>query len=693
MYTPARIGLIFAILAIALTVFVSALYRIQVYETYFVSEEQVQQQQRRITRKSTLPAARGNIYDRNGVLLASGRPSYNIKIDWWSLQYCPNPNESIQELVYTVMDEGIDYADTFPVTRGAPFEYITNISNTQRARLDAYFEYHNLDPDISVSDLLAWMRHHYKIDYTTGILDARLIIGVRYELEIRVIMGSITPYIFAGDVSTDFVSYLEERGLSGVYIESDYIREYHTTHAPHLLGYIGAMTAEEYEVYKELGYPMDATVGKVGSEYAFEELLHGSKGEQIVRMTVDGSVVSVDVTKEPEPGKHVYLTMDLGLQIAAEHALRTKIDEINFDREEAEEDTIPGGAVVVSDVWTGEILAAASFPTFNLHTLSEDWAFLNTDPAYPMLNRATHGRYTPGSTFKMVTALAALRHDVIWRYYEITDTGRYTKYEDVNFAPYCWIFPQYGVGHGSLNVVQALECSCNYFFLAVSDWLPGGPRAGAEALAVAAQEFGLGIVTGFELSENRGRLATPEVKEEVLNDTGWYAGDTLLAGFGQGLNRFTPIQLSNYAATIANGGTLYSLSFLRRVMSSDFTEELHMHNPEVLNQIEETEYIEIIQEGMSAVARGNRGTARDVFRNYPISVAAKTGTVQVEGSLINDGVFVCYAPANEPEIAISVVVEKGGSGSAIMDIARMIFDHYFMAEITFQATPYGELIP
>jgi penicillin-binding protein 2 len=176
------------------------------------------------------------------------------------------------------------------------------------------------------------------------------------------------------------------------------------------------------------------------------------------------------------------------------------------------------------------------------------------------------------------------------------------------------------------------------------------------------------------------------------NEPWWVTADLLLAGFGQGLNRFTPVQLANYAATIANGGTLYSLSFLRRISNSDF-ELLHTHEPEVLNVIEETEYIEIIQEGMRAVSRGNRGTAREVFRNYPISVASKTGTVQVEGQRINDGVFICYAPATNPEIAIAVVVEEGGSGSAIMDIARMILDHYFMTENTFQATPYGELIP
>jgi len=692
MYTPARIGLIFAIMAIALTYYVSALYIVQIHNPMVLDENQAPR--RFITRRTTLSAARGNIYDRNGVLLASGRPSYNIKIDWFALRVSPDANEIVQELVYATMDEGLIYTDSFPVTRGAPFEYLTNMSSVQENRLNAYLDFHKLDPDIAVSDLLAWMRNHYRIDYTVGILDARLIIGVRYELEIRAIVGSISPYVFAYDVDTDFVSYLEERGLTGVYAESSFVREYHTNSASHLLGYTGAMTAEEYEIYKELGYPMDAIVGKVGAELAFEEILHGTEGEQTMRLTEDGTVVGYEVTREPVPGQHIQLTIDLDLQIAAEHALRSQIEIINLEREEEEEDTIPGGAVVITNVNTGELLAAASFPTFSLQTLSEDWAFLNTDPAYPMLNRATQGRYAPGSTFKMVTALTGLRHvGVINRYFPINDTGVFDKYEDVGFTAQCWVFGEFRVGHGEVDIVQAIECSCNYYFLQVSDWLPGGARPGSYLLAETAQEFGLGRTTGLEIPESAGRLAIPEVKEEVTGDSGWYAGDILLAGFGQGHNRFTPVQLANYAATIANGGTLYSLSLLYRVRDSDFTEELYSHTPEVLNVIEETDFIEIIQEGMRAVSRGGRGTARSVFRDYPIEVASKTGTVQIEGASINDGVFVCYAPAENPEIAISIVVEKGGSGSAIMDIARIIFDHYFVTQSTFLAAPYGEMVP
>ena len=693
LYKPFRLGVIFALMAVLLTIYVSELYRMQVYDARIIEDERVEQWS--TMRSVTLPAARGNIYDRNGVLLASGRPAYNITLNRDSLLNDRDMNNVLLGLIYTAMDENVVYNDTFPITRGAPFTFISNMTQEQRRRLDIYLEFFNYDPDISPSDLLAAMRSHYGIDYTLGIADARLIIGVRYEIEIRAIIGNITPYIFAGDISTEFVSLVEERGFTGVHIETAYIREYHTTYAAHLLGYIRPMSKEDLEIYyySDLAYPMDALVGKMGAELAFETLLHGVDGEQEMVLSDNGTVLSMETLREPEPGQHVYLTLDIDLQMMAEHALSSHIDLLNADRED-EEDRITGGAVVVTDVWSGEILAAASYPTFNPITLSSDFARISADPARPMWNRATQGRYSPGSTFKMVTAFAGLRHGIIGRYTEIDDVGVYNLLDDIHdtYKPTCWYYQLNGVGHGRLNVVQALEQSCNYFFMHIGDRFEGGAVGGAMALAEAAQEFGLGRSTGLEIPENTGRLATPEFTREVLNER-WYSADTVLTSFGQGHNQFTPVQLSNYAATIASGGTLHSLTLLRRIKSADFSELVYTHEPVVLGEILEKEYIEILQEGMRAVARGSRGTAKSTFQDYPIPVAAKTGTVQSETAVINNGVFVCYAPSDNPEIAISVVIEKGGSGSAVMDVARMIFDYYFRTERTVLATPFGELIP
>jgi len=720
MYNPIRVGLVFVILAAMLSVFLFDLYRMQIYETWLFDD--APPPLKVFSRSVTLPAARGNIYDRNGVLLASGRPSYNLRLDRSALRASPNINETIQELVYAAMDADIQYIDTLPITRGAPFGYVSEMTREQRRRLDAYFAYYNIDPDISASELLAWLRRNYDIDFTVGILDARVIIGVRYELEIRAIVGNIAPYIFAREVGTDFVSLVEERGFVGVYPESSYIREYHTSYGAHVLGYIAPIAPEMVERYvDELNYPRDALVGRIGAEYAFEDRLRGKEGRQIIRTDAEGTVRDVLTVVEPEPGNHIYLTLDIDLQIVTEHSLQAQIDLINLLREEDARDSvgpeddvkITGGSVVVTDVRTGEILAAASYPTFDPANLSRNYALLSADPMNPLLNRTTHGRYIPGSTFKMITAFAGLRHGVVNRYTEIDDVGRFTKYVATQgaFAPSCWIYPISGVGHGRVNVVQALECSCNYFFMSVADWVrirpaegeqssvesTGGPDEAAMILAGVAQEFGLGTSTGIEIPENIGRLATPEWKREaerqgLVNDGRWYSADTVVTGFGQGDNRFTPLQLANYTATIANGGTRHAMTILKKVVSSDFSETLHTHEPVVVNQVAETEYIEILKEGMEAVARGTYGTAKSVFSNYPIRVAAKTGTAQVEGRDINDGIFVCYAPASNPEIAISIVVEKGGSGSAVMDIARMIFDYYFRPENSVLTVPYGELI-
>lgn len=691
-FKPARVTIIFILMAALLVVYVSALYRMQVYDTAPAEEDPYPQ--KTFQRYVTLPAARGNIYDRNGVLLASGRQAFNVTLNRTALLYDPDRNQVIQELLYITMDEDVQYNDTFPITRGAPFTYVSDMKTEQQRRLKAYLEFFKLAPDISASDLLAWMRTHYGIDYTVGIADARLIIGVRYELEIRAIIGTLPPYVFASDVSNDFVARIEERSLTGVYIETGYIRDYHTSYAAHLLGYIGPITQEQTAKFVDtLGYPMDAQVGQMGAELAFESQLHGIDGKQTITMSDDGTVLNVDTTREPEPGKHVYLTMDIDLQEVVEHALSAHIDLLNATRAE-ESDLITSGAAVVTDVWTGEVLASASYPTYDPATLSRDIATIRADPTLPMFNRATQGRFSPGSTFKMVTAYAGLHYGTIGRYTEINDVGKYTKYADVGFQPCCWYYTLNGVGHGPLNVVQALERSCNYFFITVADWLQGGGENGARALASAAQEFGLGRATGLEIPENTGTLATPEWKAKALKvNNQWYSADTILTGFGQGFNKFTPVQLCNYAATIADGGVLHSLTLLRRIKSADFSELLFTHEPEVLNTITDTDNIAILQEGMNAVTRGAYGTAKAVFGSYPVHVAAKTGTVQVEGADINDGVFVCYAPAENPQIAISVVVEKGGSGSAVMDIARLIFDYYFRTERTVLATPFGELIP
>ena len=674
-YQPMRMAVLFLCMAALLTVYVSALYKMQIYDT--AGAEVFADKTYPST--ETLVARRGEIYDRNGILLVSSRPSFNLTLSRSLLLAAENTNERIQTLINACIENGVKYSDTLPITMGAPFVYLSEMDSTQKTRLKKYIEYFNdLDEDITASELITWMKAHYGIDYLMSLPEARLIIGVRYELETRVIM-SADPYIFARDVSVDFISEIKSYNYAGVGVQTTTVREYKTDLAAHLLGHLGQMDAKDYEVYGELGYPMDAYIGKSGVEQAFEAYLRGINGKQRIEYAADGSVVSTTLTAPPVPGNNVYLSLDIKLQEAVENALSSYIDTINLERDD--DSKVTGGAVVVESVKTGELLASASYPTFNLAEYRKSdatVAAVGNDPAKPLLNRATQGQYNPGSTFKMVTALAGLERGNIGRWTQIEDKGRFTEYE--TYQPACWIYSS-GTTHGHLDVVGALEHSCNYFFYQLGAWL------NRDAIPETAAMFGLGSKTGLEIYEIPGTLASPEYKREKLNEI-WYSADQLLSAIGQSHNMFTPVQIANYISTIANNGTRYRMTLLSKVKTADYSELVYSHEPEIVNVIDDPVNIGYLQDGMRAVAR--TGTAASVFGNYPVSIAAKTGTVQSDISAVNNGVFVCYAPANNPEIAISVVIEKGASGSAVMEIAKTVLDYYFSGEQSVSAT--GDLI-
>ena len=661
-YRPMRMAVIFICMAVLLTVYVSALYKLQIYDT--AGAELFAEKTYPST--ETLVARRGEIYDRNGILLVSSRPSFNLTLSRSLLLASGNPNEIIRTLINTCMENGVKYNDTLPITTGAPFVYLSEMTSLQKTTLKKYIEYFDaLTEDISASELITWLKGRYGIDYTMSISEARLIIGVRYELETRAIMY-VDPYVFAEDVSVDFISAVKGYNYAGINVQTATVREYKTTLAAHLLGYMGRILEKDAEKYSELGYPTDARVGHTGAELAFEEYLHGTNGKQYTEYAADGSVVITRLTTAPVPGSNVYLSLDIRLQEAVEDALASYIDLINLERDD--DSKVPGGAVVVESVRTGELLASASYPTYDLASFRQNFNALRDDPSKPFLNRAAQERYNPGSTFKMVTALAGLERGKIGRWTQIEDKGRFTEYPD--YQPACWIFSS-GTTHGHLDVVGALENSCNYFFYQLGAWL------NRDAIPETAAMFGLGSKTGLEIDETTGTLATPEYARETLG-LGWYSADQLLSAIGQSHNMFTPVQIANYISTIANNGTRYKMTLLNKVKSSDYSALLYSHEPEIAYVIDDPVNIGYLQEGMLAVSR--TGTAKDVFRNYPVSIAAKTGTVQSDISAINNGVFVCYAPANDPEIAISVVIEKGTSGSAVMEIAKTILDYYFSGE-------------
>lgn len=664
-----RIAALAVILAVLLVIFLVALYKLQIVEGNAYYEES----RNTVASTQRVKAARGNILDRYGRVLVSNTSCNNLVFNVDDLFDQDDPNAVLLQMVHAVWTCGDTYTDELPVTMSPPFEY-TEMNATQSTQLKGYLKYVGLNEDASAVELMSILREKFEIDNNYSAGDMRIIAGLRYSIKTRYIDGLYLPdYTFVEAASMELISLLMENGVSGFDVTVDYQRQYNTNLAAHLLGYTGLMDAKDYEVYGPLGYSMDATVGKEGAEYAFEKYLHGTDGEAIVTKNAGGTVTGTIYTEEPEPGNNVYLTIDLDLQSAAETALANGIENMQASQAQngnTGSDVASGGAVVAVDVKTGEPLALASYPTFDLSTMFDNYEALSTDETKPLWNRALFGLYSPGSTFKPCTAIAGLTEGVINTGSTITCNGIFTKYEDAGYAPQCWIYSS-GATHGADNVTEAIRDSCNIFFYTVGDSM------NVDTLARYAAAFGLGESTGIELPEDTGQMATQKLKQEKYNEE-WYLGDSLQAAIGQSISQFTPLQLAEYCATIANGGTRHSASILKSVRSYDYTEQVYEAEHEVLSTVETSDYNwAAVQRGMYLVANDPSGSAYQTFGMYQIPVAAKTGTAQLGENQVNNAIFICYAPYDDPQIAVAVVVEHGVAGSAVASIARDVLDAYF----------------
>ena len=650
--------------------------------------EYLARSQNSIAETQTVEAARGDILDRYGRVLVSNRVTYQVALNTDAME--KNRNDILLALIRIARDAGVEWEDTLPITAQPPFRYTTDTpfqypttdeegspttSLTRLGRLAVKMKWID-DPTAdgaqgaplpTAEELLEKMRESFQLELEGA--DMRAVAGVLYELYYRSMVNSWPPYVFAEGVDIDFISKVKEQGLSGVEIEAATVRTYNTEYADHLLGRVGAI--ENWDAYKDLDldgdgtpdYEMDDTVGKEGAELAFESYLRGTAGVREVERNTSGKVVSEKWTTAPQPGDNVVLTIDIDLQKQVEDILSQAIPQL------ASEDT-EGAACVVMDVNRAEVLASASYPSYHLATYSADLAENSADPLKPFLNRAFQGVYAPGSTFKMVTAVAGLESGIIEPDTEIMDTGVYTYYQDD--GPQCWYWRQYRRKHGLVNVSEALEVSCNVFFFDV------GRRVGIQGLQEFAAKFGLGEPTGIELYEETGVMAGPEYTQSMGQT--WYEGSTLSVAIGQESSQFTPLQLANYIATLVNGGTRYSAHLLKEVKSSDFSQVLYTYEPEVLDSIDiQPENLDAVKAGMLALTTGKGSLAR-YFQDLPVQVGAKTGSAQVNAETESNAVFVCFAPYDDPQIAISLVVEKGGSGSTLASIAADILRYYFSAE-------------
>ena len=627
------------------------------------------------TYDTRVTAARGEILDRNGNVLVSNRASYNLIITGYALFNSENPNESLRELVRLCRELEIDFTDHLPVTRVKPYEYRTaEYSDTWNSYFRSFLRQNDWDADVSAAQLIKLMRSRFRIPNDWTDEEVRGVLGLRYELDLRN-YSSLPTYTLLSDVEAAQLAELMELNTPGMQVQASTVREYNTSYAAHILGRIAAMSPEEWETYKEKGYAMDAFVGKDGLEKAFEEELHGTDG--VLRTTVDreGNIVSQYYAVEPKAGSNVETTIDINYQMITEEALEDFILNLRETGVGANEEgkDAEGGAVVLLDVKTGAVLASASYPTFNLATFSQDYNQLVQDKFSPMFNRALMQAYPPGSTYKMCTAVAALNNGVITRFTTVEDKGIYDYYED--YQPACYLYTASHQTHGVINCAQALAVSCNYFFYEV------GRLTGWERMDATAKALGLGEATGVELSETTGWRANPESKKELYSDPGFQvftAGDTISMAIGQSENRFSPLQLAVYTAALANRGVRYKATFLNRVISADYQELLYEMKPTVASRLEiSDEAYEVYTLGMREAVTDPSGTANRVFGDYEVPVCAKTGTAQHGSAGSDHASFVCYAPADDPQVAIAIYVEKGAQGGNLGSIARSILDTYF----------------
>lgn len=632
------------------------------------------------TTTETVKASRGILTDRNGKVLVSNRTVYTLEFDA-SLVGEDELGDAVTRLLELLRGEGLVWNDLLPLAREYPYDYELTASRTKTLLKylgqEKLFDGDGLDqnslPDaLTPVELLTALRTHAGFD-GLSLRETRELVGFLYSLGVSEMNGA-GPFVFISDADIGLISRIKDGRYAGVRIGTGSRTVYETDAAAHLLGRVTKIPAEWLDGYLEKGYAMDDLIGRDGAEYAFEEYLRGVDGKRLVTMNADGKITGEVYSVEPQPGGTVALTLDIDFQQDVENILARATDAMTAD------DGIErGAAAAVVQVGTGDVLAAASYPTYRLRTFNEDFADLNTDPQRPMLNRATMWALAPGSTFKPCVAVAALETGAITPQTKILTKGQYHYYDMVYN---CWIYSTNRGSHGLINVTTAIKVSCNYFFYDV------GRMTGISTLARYAAAFGLGEPTGIEIPEVTGSMTTPDYVNS-LETHRWTDGLTLQAAIGQAYDLFTPLQLANYIATLAGGGTRYPAHLLKDVRDSVTHELISTYDePPVETVAISDENLYAVLEGMHQLTTSGSVSAQ--FKNCVVDAGAKTGTAQT-GSRKSNGVFVCFAPYDDPQIAVAIAIEKGGSGGALADAAVEILNAYFTSADSNSAAP-GENI-
>ena len=628
----------------------------------------------KLSKEATVEAARGKIMDRTGTILADTQMGFNVEL--FKTKATEEEMNNAMLALAEILEKNEDtYIDEFPISI-EPFQYHFD---TEEA-LNKWRATYEISTQASPEEAFYVMKDLYEVK-EPDVAKARKIVGLRYTIQ-KEGYSSTSALELATNVSRNSALEINERGdeLPGISVEIKANRVYtQGSLASHVIGYIGRIDEKEYSANPDR-YEKDDYIGKTGIELLFEDYLKGENGTKQIDMTVDGTSTGEYITKEAIGGANIVLTIDSNLQNITENALRANIEKIKaggFGKQY----NAQGGSVVVINVKTGEILAMVSCPDY------EPTQFLNgiSQSKYneyannsALLNRAIQGSYAPGSIFKMVTAIAGLQEGSISTTERIYDSGIYPH----GSKPHCWVYDSYHVGHGSINVSQALEKSCNYYFYET------GHRLGLDKLSSYANYFGLGRRTGIELPyESAGTLASMKTAEERNETSPGVLEDTLLsASIGQSYNDFTPIQVAKYIAMVANRGKVINPTLIKNIVASDGKQISKTEIQEYVNARlgltgKDVDSLQISDENMNAVLNGMRGvtddsgTAAQIFQGFSIPVGGKTGSTEA-GNYVNAW-FVGFAPFDDPEIAVVGMVENGGHGYYVAEVVRDIISEYF----------------
>ncbi len=658
-----RYNILMAIVYIIGIILLLQLFNLQIVN----GKEYREESNTRLTRETTIKAARGNILDSSGEKLVSTKLVYNVEIYKTKIDN-ETLNNSLLLLATTLESNGDKYVDNFPITVN-PYAF----ENEETAK--TFKTSNKLDEGYDAEACFNYFKEKYKIS-NENVDEALKIMILRYEIE-KDGYSNTKSVELASNISNASLAKINEMSTSfpGISTTSEPTIYYpYGTLASHILGYVGPISEDELKGNEEI-YDQNDVTGKTGIEQVFEKYLRGTDGVKQIDMSVDGIVTDEYVAEEAIAGNDIMLTIDADLQKITEDALANNIEMMKTG-ELSGATTASEGAAVVINVKTGEILAMASYPNYEPSLFvdgisTENWNNYLNDSSHPLINKAISSIAPPGSTFKMVTAIAGLESGAIDTSTKINDTGRYTYYRD--YQPVCW---KRG-GHGWINVTQAIESSCNYFFYET------GRRTGIDRLAQVATAFGLGQKTGIELpSEEPGILASRDTMDP------WVDGYTIQAAIGQLNNAFTPLQMAKYTAMVANGGKNIDVTIVKSITKADGTEvsrdEINSYVNEKLGisgnsgsdiSISETNY-QAIKEGMRGVTSDGSGTAYSYFKDFDIEVGGKTGSATTDTNHNADAWFVGFAPFDDPEIAVAVYVKNGQHGNYTAPTAREIFEQY-----------------